>query len=60
MKLGILVVTLWTLAVAGLVYAARTSLPLEQPVTCCCRTSNGLCCAEQSICGGVVLGCFCN
>jgi hypothetical protein len=28
-------------------------------VLCCCNTRNGLCCAEQSICMGMVIGCLC-
>ena len=29
-------------------------------VLCCCNTSNGMCCKNQTFCGGIVMGCFCN
>lgn len=28
-------------------------------VLCCCHTRNGLCCAEQTFCGGIIVGCIC-
>lgn len=43
---------------------AFTPVPVEfdpgpQGVTCCCRTRNGgMCCNEQTVCGGIVFGCF--
>ena len=31
------------------------------PVTCCCNTANGICCAEMYFCGGgPIPGCICN
>lgn len=33
---------------------------LAQMPICCCRVANGgTCCNQQSICGGMVMGCFC-